>query len=100
MKYFLIGDEDAVLGFGMVGVESVLARDSAEAARALEKAFADPQVGVIFILEALAAGLRDKVDEFSFSRDFPLILEIPGREGSLRKESLRELVNEAIGIKL
>ena len=35
MKYFIIGDEDAVLGFGMVGVQGRAVRNREEA----EKAF-------------------------------------------------------------
>jgi len=41
------------------------------------------------------------VDSYLFSEQFPLIVEIPDRKGRLEgRPGLREMVNEAIGIKL
>jgi V/A-type H+-transporting ATPase subunit F len=101
MKFFLIGDEDALLGFGMVGVEGILARSADEARYALEQVLENPEIGIILINERIADLIREQVNQFVFKREFPLILEIPDRRG--RKEnqkSLRELVNDAIGIQL
>ena len=101
MKFFLIGDEDALLGFGMVGVEGILVRSANEAAHALERVLENPDIGIILINERIADLIRVQVNQFVFKREFPLILEIPDRRG--RKEnqkSLRELVNDAIGIQL
>ncbi|MHC4298066.1 MAG: V-type ATP synthase subunit F, partial [Planctomycetota bacterium] len=36
MKYSIIGDEDAVLGFGMVGVSGKVAANADEARRAFQ----------------------------------------------------------------
>ena len=38
MKYYIIGDEDAVLGFGMVGVQGSVVSSPEEAERAFRSA--------------------------------------------------------------
>ncbi|MBN2508902.1 MAG: V-type ATP synthase subunit F [Spirochaetales bacterium] len=101
MKYYVIGDEDAVLGFGMVGVRGAAASTEKEAQEAFTQALDDGDIGIIIITEETADLIRPTVDRYVFTRQFPLIVEIPGRSG--RREggkTLRDMVNAAIGIKL
>jgi len=101
MKYFLIGGDDAVLGFGMVGVEGRVAVNADEARKALQEALDDRQVGIVIITEPVAELIRPLVDRYVFTQTFPLIVEITDREGPLEgRPQLRELVNRAIGINL
>jgi V/A-type H+-transporting ATPase subunit F len=101
MDYFVIGDEDTVLGFGMVGVRGRSVEDAASADAALTEALKDTDTGIIIITETVAGTIRTRVDELTFSNRFPLILEIPDRNGPTEgRKTLRELVNRAIGIKL
>ncbi len=101
MKYFVIGDEDTVLGFGMVGVRGRKAGNPAEAEGVFKSALADGEIGIIIITERVAELIRPLVDQYIFTERFPLIVEIPDREGKVTgKAGIRELVNQAIGIKL
>ena len=101
MKYFIIGGEDAVLGFGMVGVEGRKVSTSEDARRAFTEALEDRDVGIVIITEPAAALIRSLVDEYVFSKTFPLIVEIPDRDGpSEDRPELKEMVNRAIGINL
>jgi len=101
MKYFIIGGDDAVLGFGMVGVEGRVAETADEARDALQEALHDKHVGIVIITEPVAELIRPQVDRYVFSQSFPLIVEVPDRQGPLKgRPSLRELVNQAIGINL
>jgi V/A-type H+-transporting ATPase subunit F len=101
MKYHIIGDEDAVLGFGMVGVKGKTVRNAAEAERAFQAALEEHEIGIILITERIAELIRPLVDRFIFRETFPLIVEIPDRQGPLAgKLGIRDMVNEAIGIKL
>lgn len=101
MKYYVIGGEDAVLGFGMVGVQGRTAGTADEAREALKEALDDRDTGIVIITEPVAALIRPLVDRFVFSRSFPLIVEVPDRGGPMEgKPGLRELVNQAIGINL
>jgi V/A-type H+-transporting ATPase subunit F len=101
MRYFIIGDEDAVLGFGLVGVEGKVAASVAQAREAFSTVLDQSDIGVIIITERVADLIRPQVDQFIFTRSFPLIVEIPDRKGPLSgKPGIREMVNQAIGIKL
>jgi V/A-type H+-transporting ATPase subunit F len=101
MTYFVIGDEDTVLGFGMVGVRGKTVSDPAEAQSALEEAIEQKEVGIIIITERAAELIRPRVDQLIFTHAFPLIVEIPDRTGKIEgKPGLRQTVNQAIGIKI
>ena len=101
MRYFIIGDEDSVLGFGMVGREGRTVESKDEADRAFQDVLADHTVGVVIITEAAAELIREKVDAYLFSEQFPLIVEIPDKNGrNPDRPGLRQMVNEAIGISL
>ena len=101
MNYFLIGDEDAVLGFGMVGVRGRAVQTPEEAESAFRSVIEEGDAGIIIITESAAEMIRPQIDHYTFAEHFPLIVEIPGREGRLPgKPSLREMVNTAIGITL
>lgn len=101
MKYSIIGDEDAVLGFEMVGVSGRTARDPAEAHRAFQAALEDKETGIVIITERVADMIRPLVDQYLFTESFPLIVEIPDRRGRQPdRPGIRELVNAAIGIRL
>ena len=101
MKYHIIGDEDAVLGFGMVGVAGNTASTRSEAEAAFNAALKDNEIGIIIITERIAELIRPLVDKYIFTHKFPLIVEVPDRRGKITgKAGIREMVNEAIGIKL
>jgi V/A-type H+-transporting ATPase subunit F len=101
MRYYIIGDEDAVLGFGLVGVAGAVVRTAAQARDAFSEAMDQSDIGIIIITERVADLIRPQVDQFIFTRSFPLIVEIPDRQGPLEgKPGIREMVNQAIGIKL
>lgn len=101
MKYFVIGDEDAVLGFSLVGVPGITVTGRHEAEDAFRTAIEDRDVGIILITERTAELIRDRVDRYLFSEQFPLIVEIPDRRGRVEgRPGLREMVNQAIGIRL
>jgi len=101
VRYFIIGDEDAVLGFGMVGVRGRVARSAQEAERAFRSALDDRETGVVIITERAAELIRPLIDRFLFTENLPLVVEIPDRTGPVPgRPNIREMVNAAIGIRL
>lgn len=101
MKYFVIGDEDTVLGFGLVGVNGFAATNETEAENSFKEALKDDEIGIIIITEKVAELIRPIVDAYMFTSNFPLIVEIQDRTGKMTgKPDIRQMVNEAIGIKL
>ena len=101
MKYFIIGDEDTVLGLGMVGVQGKIVHDTDGAKQAFQTALTDKDVGIVIITERIAGFIRSTVDKYIFAETFPLIVEIPDRKGAAPgRKGIREMVNAAIGINL
>jgi V/A-type H+/Na+-transporting ATPase subunit F len=101
VHYFVIGDEDTVLGLGMAGVSGRTATNTSEAAEAFDAAIGDKETGIIIITEKVADMIRSTVERYIFTRTFPLIVEIPDRKGKIPgRPDIRELVNKTIGLKL
>ena len=101
MKYAVIGDEDTILGFGIVGVTGYTVVDADEARQAFDKALAEKDIAIIIITEPVADMIRAEVDRYLFTERFPLVVEIPDRHGRQPgRPGIKDLVNAAIGIKL
>ncbi|MDZ7859139.1 MAG: V-type ATP synthase subunit F [Candidatus Krumholzibacteriota bacterium] len=101
MRFYVIGDENTVTGFKLVGLEGEVVDTAGGAREALEKAFSSSDIGIIIITERIASTIREEIEEYAYGRDFPLIMEIPDREGPLEgRASIREMVNAAVGIKM
>jgi len=101
MKYSIIGDEDTVLGFGIVGVSGKVALNADQAQRAFQAILKDNETSIIIITERVADMIRPMVDKYLFTVGFPLIVEIPDRNGTKPdRPGIKEMVNKAIGIKL
>ena len=101
MKYSIIGDEDSVLGFGMVGVSGRIVDNADDARLAFHEMIADKQTCIVIITERIADMIRPIVDKYLFTVSFPLIVEIPDRQGRHPgRPGIKEMVNTAIGIKL
>ncbi len=99
MQFYVIGDESAVTGFGLAGVEGEVVETADEAREAIKKAFSSPDVGIIIVTEKIAAELRTEMEEYVFGRSFPLVIEIPDRTGPMEgRVSIRQLVRSAVGI--
>ncbi len=101
MKFFVIGHEHTVAGFGLVGIEGKRATDRNQAKEALDYAVARKDIGVVLITEDIAEVIRDEVEARLYGIGFPLVLEIPGPKGPLPKRlKVEEVVRKAIGISI
>lgn len=101
MKPYCIADEDTVRGFRLAGVSGQAVVSALEAAAAVEAALAQGDCGVLILTEPVAGLVQTLVEQIRFERERPLIVEIPGPEGALPgRKSLREIVQEAVGIRL
>lgn len=99
MKYYVIADEDTVLGFSLVGLSGQAVHNGDEARDAWSRALEDDQNAVIIITESVADMIRGTVDRYLFSESFPLVVEIPD-PGKKSSRDLRRLVNEAVGVSI
>ena len=101
MKFYCIADEDTVRGFNLAGVAGQVVATAGQAAAAVAAAVARSGCGIIVMTEQVATGIRSQVDTVRLERDRPLIVEIPGPQGSMPgRKSLRQFVQEAVGIRV
>jgi V/A-type H+-transporting ATPase subunit F len=101
MKFFVIGDEQTVLGFRLVGIEGAVAAEREDALSTLEAAVSRKDIGIILVTEAIADRMRDEVDARLYGMGFPLVLEIPDASGpSPQRPEIEDVVRKAIGISI
>lgn len=100
MKLFVIGHEDTVLGFALLGVEGFSTDDPALAMEKLEEVVARGDVGLILITAGLADRLRERIQEMETGSALPVVLEVPAPGEPLERPPIRDLVRRALGVKL
>lgn len=102
MKYFLISDNvDTLAGMRLVGVKGVVVHEEEEVRKALEKACADPEVGLILITDKLVARCSELVFSYKLTRRRPLIVEMPDRHSDSNPgDSIRRYISEVVGVKI
>ena len=101
MSFFVIGDEDTVLGFKLVGVPGVSIRKPEEVHNAFRDAVANRSGKILLITERLAQEIHGEVVRQRISMKPPFIVEIPDRHGPLpNRKSIAEIIREAIGISI
>ncbi|NOZ21836.1 MAG: Vacuolar H+transporting two-sector ATPase F subunit [Planctomycetes bacterium] len=99
MRYFVIGDEDTVLGFRLAGVQGRVVDSPGDAGQALDQALDDETIGVIIITERTVEAIRKQVEQAMFEHSSPVIVEIPDRQGPMTgRKTLMEMIRQAVGI--
>lgn len=102
MKYFLISDNvDTLAGMRLVGVKGVVVHEEEEVRKALEKACADPEIGLVLITDKLVARCSELVFSYKLTRRRPLIVEMPDRHSDSNPgDSIRRYISEVVGVKI
>jgi V/A-type H+-transporting ATPase subunit F len=101
MSYFVIADEDTVLGFRYAGVEGEAVESSEEARRVFERVCRSPKNDLIIMTDEAANSIRELVNHIRFEVQTPVVVEIPGPAGpSPDRPDLLKLIQEAVGLRL
>ena len=101
MNYFVIGDEDTVLGFRYAGIPGEVVGTADEARDAFARARKLPDIGIIVIADHVADLIRKDVNALRFGQAMPLVVEVPGPAGpSPKRQDLLALIREAVGIRV
>ena len=101
MRYYVIGDEDTVLGFRYAGIQGDLVESAQEARDALGRATRQPDIGIVIITDLVADLIRAEVNAVRFGGKLPLLVEVPGPRGpSPKRQDLLALIREAVGIRV
>ena len=99
MEFFVIGDEEVVLGFRFAGADGAAVYSRAEALEAFRKATTAGDVKILIITEQASAMIEEEVTAWQFDGAYPLVVEVPGIEGHLEnRRSLVDAIREAVGV--
>ncbi|MCW3996609.1 MAG: V-type ATP synthase subunit F [Candidatus Bathyarchaeota archaeon] len=100
MLGLVIGNTDLVTGFRLVGVEGVEVRSVQEAEKALAQALSRRDLAMIIVSEEFSSQMRSQIDSARSEQIAPLIVEVPGAEGSGAESRMSDLISKTLGMKL
>ncbi|MGB9840232.1 V-type ATP synthase subunit F [Thermovenabulum sp.] len=102
MKMFVLSDSsDTITGFRLAGIEGKFIEEGQEVLEEIERLRKIEEIGIIIITESLAEKVKNEIGRMKLSKDYPVILEVPDRHGSIRpKDFLTRYIKEAIGVKI
>jgi V/A-type H+-transporting ATPase subunit F len=94
-KILVIGDEDAVFGLGLVGLEGRVVASMEDARKAVRDALADPENALILLTENFSEARPETMEG-----DGPLVVEIPGKGPARTSAALEAQIERALGTHL
>ena len=117
VNYFVIGEREIVLAFGLVGVEGEIAITKDDALLAFAKVTGQERISVkdkntsipalknrpkvLILTEEVSQLIEEEVIDWQKKGDFPLIVEVPGIHGHVAgKKTLTDSIREAVGIQI
>lgn len=103
MTFFVLGDEDVILGFQFVGIKGKIIENNEDATLEFDNAINGSygNIGVLLITEKVSSMIEEKLMNWQLSGNYPLIVEIPDMEGHLEgKKTMLDSIREAIGIQV
>lgn len=101
MSYYVIADEDTVLGFRYAGVSGEMVEGSEQARQVFERVCESGRYEIVILTERVAGSIREVVNRIRFEVQTPVVVEVPGPEGaSPDRPDLLELIQEAVGLRL
>jgi vacuolar-type H+-ATPase subunit F/Vma7 len=100
MLGFVIGDNDMITGFRLVGVAGAEVSTVEEARQALSKALTRKDAAVIILSEEFAVQMCSDIDKARSEHLTPLILEIQGSKGPSDETRMSDLITKTLGIKI
>ena len=101
MKILVIGNEEAVLGFSLAGVQGEVVTTAEETNQALDQALTSKDIGIILVTQEVSGLIQARMDNLQLRSTIPLVVEIPGPGGvSPDQPTLSDVILRAIGVKI
>lgn len=107
VEYFVIGENEIVMGFALIGVKGEVALSRNQVLDAFyrktgKRIVEKEEIPTVLILTEFASSkIEEELREYQMHSAYPLIVEIPSIQGHLTgKKSLTDSIVEAVGIKV
>ncbi len=94
-KIVVIGDEDAVFGLGLIGLEGYAVASVEEARQTIQRAMADANTALILLTENWSEARPESMEESS-----ALVVEIPSQGPAKPSVALETQIERALGVRL
>ena len=98
----VMGDPDTVTGFMLGGIkEGYPVKNMEEAVKVLED-LVKRNFSVIITTEKIGIEFKDTINKLTNERALPMVIEIPDKSGSIKRESdpMNELIKRVIGVEM
>ena len=101
-KIAVMADEDTVTGFMLGGIKEGYPVKNMEEAEKILEDLVKKDFSVIITTEKIGEEFREKIEKLTSERALPMIIEIPDKTGSIKRESdpMRELIKRVIGVEM
>ncbi len=94
-KIVVVGDEDAVFGLGLIGLEGHAVTSVEEARQAVREAMSDPDTALVLLTENWSEARAESMNESG-----ALVVEIPGPGPAKPSLALEARIEQALGVHL
>jgi V/A-type H+-transporting ATPase subunit F len=98
----VMADEDTVTGFMLGGLKEGFPVKNKEEAEKILEDLVKKDYSVIITTEKIGDTIRDPIDKLTSEHSLPMIIEIPDKTGSIKRDSdpMRELIKRVIGVEM
>ncbi|MGC8764536.1 MAG: V-type ATP synthase subunit F [Brevinematia bacterium] len=101
MKTIFFGDSETATFFELQGIETRIVETRDQFFNELKKIKRTKNCGLLIVTEEIATFAREDVDLLRFSRELPLVIDIPSMKGEVKEKiNLFDYIRGAIGIKI
>lgn len=99
-KVFVLGSKEAVIGFRLVGVPGKIPEDKESALKAFHEVISSRRYVLLIITEEVASMIREEIEEIRSRELYPLIVEIPEKDGWRERPNdyLERTIRDALGL--
>ncbi len=98
----VMADEDIVTGFRLGGIKAGFPVEDMDEARSTLEELVEKDFSVIITTERIGTELRSIINKLTSEDALPLIIEIPDKTGSMKRETdpMSELIKRVIGVEM
>ncbi len=101
MEGYVIGDEDLVLGFQLLGIRGIVISNEKEFPKILREIVSKKDAKIIFISEDLSSRFQEEIDSFRSKNYGLLIVEMPKKgKAEKRTPTAQKLLQRVLKIRV
>lgn len=98
----IMADPDTVTGFMLGGIKDGFPVHNKEESKATLKQLVDDEYAIIITTEKIGDELREDITKYSETKALPMIIEVPDKSGSHKRETdpMNDLIKRVIGVEM